>query len=162
MKRFHSAMGLVLGVMLAGAEVRGQTFKVDPVHSTVLFRIKHVNAGPFWGRFNQPGGVVNWDASDPSKSSFEVTVPTKNVDTANAKRDSDLAGPDFFNSKQFSEMTFKSTSIKKTGDSTFDLAGDLTVKGVTKPITATLEHFGTGEMRGQKRVGFEATFTIKR
>jgi polyisoprenoid-binding protein YceI len=159
------------GLMVIGAgagagatEAQAQTFKVDPVHSAVVFRIHHFNAGMFWGRFNAPSGTVNWDAQDPTKSTFDITIPVKNLDTGNAKRDQDLSGPDFFNSKQYTDVTFKSTSVRKAAaENTYEVAGDLTLKGVTKPVTATIEQTGIGKgTRGETRAGFEATFTINR
>jgi len=164
MRNILTVWGLAAGLMVISArQVDAQTFKVDPVHSAVVFRIHHFNAGMFWGRFNAPTGTVNWSSEDPTKSTFEITIPAKNLDTGNAKRDSDLSGPDFFNSKQYSDITFKSTSVKKTGDNTYEVMGDLTMKGVTKPVTASIEQTGTGKgMRGETRAGFEATFTINR
>ncbi len=157
--------GVMAVLIFAGlASAQAVTYKVDPVHSTILFRVQHMNAGQFWGRFNDPAGTVVWDAADPAKSSVEVSVQSKNLDTHNAKRDQDLAGPDFFNSKQYPELKFKSTSVKKTGENTYEVAGDLTIKDVTRPITAAVEMTGLGKdpRRGTAKAGWEATFTINR
>ena len=88
-------------------------YKVDPVHSTSAFRIKHAGAPPFWGRFNEPNGTFMLDEADPTKSTFTIELKADNVDTANAKRDAHLKSPDFFNAKQYPAITFKSTSVKK-------------------------------------------------
>jgi polyisoprenoid-binding protein YceI len=168
MNKFKAAMGTVAAVFILGAASLAQAapmaFKVDPVHSTILFRVQHMSAGQFWGRFNDPSGTVVWDAEDPTKSSIEVSVQSKNLDTHNAKRDQDLAGPDFFNSKQYPELKFKTTAVKKTGDNTYEVAGDLTIKDVTKSITAAVEMTGLGKdpRRGTAKAGWEATFTINR
>jgi polyisoprenoid-binding protein YceI len=168
MNKFNAAVGIVAAILILGGaslvQAAPMTFKVDPVHSTILFRVQHMSAGQFWGRFNDPAGTVVWDAQDPTKSSIEISVQSKNLDTHNAKRDQDLAGPDFFNSKQYPELKFKSTSVKKTGDNTYEVAGDLTIKDVTKPITATVEMTGLGKdpRRGTAKAGWEATFTINR
>src|SRR5438128_1490369 len=76
-------------------------FKVDPAHSQVIFQINHAGVSNILGRFNEPTGEFTLDDSDPTKSTFEISVPAKNVDTNNAKRDEHLRGPDFFNAKQF-------------------------------------------------------------
>jgi polyisoprenoid-binding protein YceI len=168
MNKFNAAAGIVAAVFILGgaslAQAAPMTFKVDSVHSTILFRVQHLSAGQFWGRFNAPAGTVVWDAEDPAKSSIEVSVQSKNLDTANPKRDQDLAGPDFFNSKQYPELKFKSTAVKKTGDNTYEVAGDLTIKDITKPITANVEMTGLGKdpRRGTAKAGWEATFTINR
>src|SRR4051812_209696 len=110
MIKFKAAMAiLAAALILSGASVAqaATNFKVDPVHSTILFRVQHMSAGQFWGRFNDPSGTVVWDTEDPTKSTIEVSVQSKNLDTHNAKRDQDLAGPDFFNSKQYPELKFK-------------------------------------------------------
>lgn len=95
--------------------------------------------------------------------SLEITIKTASVDTANAKRDQHLRGPDFFDAKQFPVMTFKSKSVKKTGDKTYSMTGELMAKGVKKTITVPVEHTGTGQSRGGKTlVGALSTFKIKR
>ena len=138
-------------------------YKVDPVHSSSVFRIKHANTAWFYGRFNAPSGSFSLDASDPSKASFTIELNANNVDTGNEKRDAHLKSPDFFNAKQYPTITFKSTAVKQ-GDSPNALAvtGDLTMHGVTKSITVPVELTGTGEFPpGMKRSGIEATITVK-
>ena len=96
-----------LTVMLAvamsslGLAVHADTFKIDPVHSSVIFSIKQLGVTDFYGRFNDVLGTVVFDKADPSKSSVEVSVPVESVDTNNEKRDQQLKSPDFFNAKQF-------------------------------------------------------------
>jgi polyisoprenoid-binding protein YceI len=152
--------GLGLGSTAQGAP---QTLEIDAVHSTVLFKIKHMNVGYNFGRFNELSGKVHFDADQPEQSSLEITIKTASVDTANAKRDQHLRGPDFFDAKQFPVMTFKSQSVKKTGDNTYSMTGELMAKGVKKTITVPVEHTGTGQGRGGKTlVGALSTFKIKR
>src|SRR5947207_1517813 len=97
---------------IAAAVRAADTYQVDPVHSSVVFKIKHMNTGDFWGRFDKISGSITFDQSDPTKMQFNFTVPVDSLDTNNAKRDSDLKGPDFFSAKEFKEITFKSTSVK--------------------------------------------------
>ncbi len=142
---------------------RADTYKVDPIHSTGVFRIHHFNAGYIWGLIAGPTGTIDYDSSDPGKTSFSVSVPLANLDTHVVMRDNDLRGPDWFNAKQFPTIEFKSSSAKKTGDDTFDLTGDLTIHGVTKSVTLPMQMTGVGKgMKGETRAGFETTFTIKR
>jgi polyisoprenoid-binding protein YceI len=159
---FTLALALVLGILPAAASA-GDTFKVDPVHSTVFFKIKHFGVGYVYGRFNTFSGTLAFDDANSADSSIAVTVNTASVDSGNPGRDKHLKSPDFFNVKEFPDVSFKSTAIKKVDDHNYELTGDLTLLGVTKPITAKLERIGTGsDPRGGERSGIEAIFTIKR
>src|SRR5437762_14145242 len=110
------------------------TFKVDPVHSFVLFSVQHLGIANTYGRFNDISGIVVFDRDNPSNSSVELSVPVESLDTNNAIRERSLKSPDFFNAKQFPTITFKSTKIEGSGD-TLKVSGDLTLRGVTKPLT---------------------------
>lgn len=140
------------------------TYKVDPVHSSVVFRIGHAGIGVVWGRFNAPAGSFTLDADDPARSSFDVQIPVDSVDTANKQRDEHLKNADFFNAKQFPTIAFKSTAVKKgAAPNTLDVTGDLTLHGVTRSVTVAVELIGKGEFpKGTPRAGIEATFNIKR
>jgi polyisoprenoid-binding protein YceI len=107
----------ILAIILSslGMAVHADTFKIDPVHSSVIFSIKHLGVTDFYGRFNDVSGTVVFDKADPSKSSVEVTVPVESVDTKNEKRDQHLKSPDFFNAKQFPMIIFKS-EVETSGD----------------------------------------------
>lgn len=148
--------------MAAPLALAADTYKVDPVHSFVPFRIKHLDVSYSYGRFNNPTGTVVWDAADPSQSSFNVELKTENVDTDNQKRDDHLKGPDFFDAKQFPTITFQSTAVKAAGENKFDVTGDLTLHGVTKTITITLDKTGEAQTQMGYRAGWEAGFKIKR
>jgi polyisoprenoid-binding protein YceI len=153
-----------LGVSLAlAAPTRAaETYKADPVHSFALFRAHHAGIGYVWGRFNDPGGTFVLD-DDPAKCTFSAEIQAANVDTHNAQRDGHLKSPDFFNAKQYPTITFKSTSAKK-GDApkTLLVTGNLTMHGVTKPITIPVELTGKGQFPpGTQRAGVEATFVVK-
>lgn len=138
-------------------------FTVDAVHSSVVFRIKHMNVAPFYGRFNNAAGAFNLDFAKPEGSVLDVSVKTEDVDTANAGRDKHLKSEDFFSAKEYPTISFKGKAFKKTGDATMEVTGDLTLHGVTKPVTAMVEATGTGKGRGGEAIaGLEAKFTIKR
>jgi len=143
---------LALGIP-AGAE----TLAIDPVHSTALFKINHFGVSNFIGRFDELSGSVDWDESDPSKIAIAYDIKTESVDTNFAKRDQHVKSADFLDAKQFPDITFHSTSVKKSGDD-YAVDGDLTMHGVTKPISITVTK--TGEAGGH--IGFWTVFTVKR
>lgn len=130
----------------------------DTVHSFVLFKTKHLGVSSAFGRFNAFTVSVGANADGSEISSVEFAVKANSVDTGNAGRDKHIQSPDFLNAKQFEDITFKSTAVK--GD---EVTGDLTLHGVTKPVTAKLVKVGAGKgMKGEDLVGWETTFTVKR
>jgi len=138
-----------------------ESFTVDAVHSSAVFRIMHMNVSPFYGRFNKVGGsfLINGDSSV-----IDVTIDAESVDTANGGRDKHVKSQDFLSVKEFPTITFKSTSAKKQaqGDAV-DVTGNLTFHGVTKSIAVTVKPTGEAPgMKGGTVAGVEATFTIKR
>jgi polyisoprenoid-binding protein YceI len=141
-----------------------ETHEIDAVHSTVLFRVKHLNTGYSYGRFNEMSGTVVLDGGNPSACSVKVEVKAASVDTANAKRDDHLRGPDFFNVAQFPTITFASTAVSKAGEEAFDVTGDLTLLGVKKSVLVRMTRTGSSNdpRAGGLRTGFEGTLTIKR
>ena len=154
----------VLAVLLsaAGLTAHADTFKIDPVHSSMAFSVKHLGVSDFYGRFNDISGQVVFDKDDPSKNSVEVTIPTESIDTKNEKRDQHLKSPDFFNAKQFPTIVFKSKSVEGSGD-TYKATGDLTLHGVTKPLTLEIKRGPEAKgMEDEIRAGGETRFTIKR
>ena len=159
--RFGSVVW-VLVVLLGGAAwAPADTFKLDPVHSEVVFQVEHMGVSKVFGRFNTIQGLFTLD-DDPSKISFEADVPVESLDTGAAPRDKHLKSPDFFNAKQFPDITFKSTAVKKTGDNAFEVTGDLTLHGVTKSITVTLTKVGQAQTQMGERAGFDGQFTVNR
>lgn len=137
-------------------------YEVDPVHSSVVFKIRHNNLSNFYGRFNIIKGEIHFDAENPAESTFAFTVPTASIDTHNADRDGHLKNADFFNSRQFPEITFTSTGVKKVLDNAYEVTGDLTLQGVTRPVTATLTDLTTGKAQDADALGFQADFSIQR
>jgi polyisoprenoid-binding protein YceI len=139
----------------------GETYQADPVHSSIVFRVKHANTAYFWGRFNDIAGNFTLDSSDPGTVALQFQVKTASVDTANPNRDQHLKGPDFFNATQFPTISFKSKSAAVSGKG-YEVQGDLTLHGVTKPVTVHLTPTGTGKGPTGKAIGgIEANFTIK-
>lgn len=139
-----------------------ETFKVDAGHSAALFRVHHMGAAYFWGRFDSVNGTITSDSATATGLSFDITIDVNSVNTASTQRDNHLKAPDFFSAKEFPTMTFKSKSAKKLDGNFYEVSGDLTMRGVTKPVTARVEWTGTADMGMGRRAGFEAIFTIKR
>ena len=157
-----AAAVLVMGVGAMSAQTT--QWKVDPMHSEADFAIKHMAISTVHGSFHGISGVVTFDPTDVAKSSVEATIPIATVDTGVAPRDNDLKSPRFFDATQFPTMTFKSTSVRKAGDH-YDVTGDLTLHGVTKPVVLNLQDLGKAEMGMDGKTlhrGFTATTTINR
>jgi polyisoprenoid-binding protein YceI len=149
----------------APAAAANAPIDVDPVHTSVVFGIKHMNVANFYGTFDKFSGNFFIDPANPANTKINITVDADSVDSNNKGRDDHLKGPDFFSVKEFPTITFVSTKVEKaSGEDMFNLTGDLTFRGVTKPITATLQYTGTGPGRqpGITLQGFEARFTFKR
>lgn len=137
-------------------------WKLDPVHCMALFRIHHVGAGQFWGMFDDVSGTISWSPDGDQTPAFDVTVDVESVHTGTNKLDRTIIGPQFFNGKEFDTVGFKSTGGTATGEGTWDVPGQFTMHGVTKPITAKIELTGVAGNPVQKKVGFEAKFILKR
>jgi polyisoprenoid-binding protein YceI len=149
--------------LAASPQAGAATYTVDTVHSTAIFRVKHMNTSYSYGRFNDITGQFAFDDQDPAQGRFDLHVKTDSIDTGNAARDKHLKGPDFFNVVQYPSMSFKSTSVTKEGDDAYKVVGDLTLHGVTKPITIKVTRTGSGkDMKGRPVAGFETHFSIKR
>lgn len=154
----------LFGVAAQSQPVRAaDTYKVDAVHSSVLYRVKHMNASYAYGRFNDFSGSFTIDSADPTKCAFDLVVKTAAIDSGNEKRDQHLKSPDFLNAKQFPTIAFKSEKVEAKGKDSYLVTGNLTLHGTTKPVTIEVETTGTATgPRGGKVAGIEATFTIKR
>lgn len=149
--------------LLAGGAASGADFTIDPVHSTAIFKVKHMGASYVYGRFTDIAGSFTFDPAKPEASTVQVTIRAESVDTHNELRDRHLKGPDFFNTKENPTLTFKSTAWKKTGGQTYDVTGEITLRGKSKTITVPVEHVGDGkDPRGKELTGFHTTFTIDR
>jgi polyisoprenoid-binding protein YceI/serine/threonine protein kinase len=138
-------------------------YAIDPEHSTVFLRVKHLGMADAYGRFNELAGEVRHNAQDPAQSKIKFTVRADSIDTNYYDRDKHLRGPDFFNAAEFPELIFESTAIEKKSDTDYRVTGDFTVRGTTKPVTFDFQVSGTGKnMQGRDTFGGRATFTVKR
>ena len=137
-------------------------FKLDPVHCMALFRIHHVGAGQFWGMFDQVDGTMTYAEDGKTAPTFDVTVQVESVHSGTEKLDRTIIGPQFFNAKEYETIRFVSTGGDSTGDGVWNITGDFTMHGVTRPVTARVEFTGLAGNPVQKKAGFEATFEVKR
>ncbi len=159
--RFIFVLGLL--AILSSLAYAAETYKLDPWHTSIVFRVKHMGIAYIYGRFNGPTGSFVFDESSPSKSTVEVQVETKNVDTAVEKRDTHLKSPDFFNAAEYPIVSFKSKSVKKLKEAIYEVSGDLILLGKTRPITVKVHATGAGkDPWGNFRRGYETSFSIKR
>lgn len=140
----------------------GEIYTFDPNHSSVGFKIRHLFSDVS-GRFNEFNGTVNVDAEKPENSVVDVTIQTKSIDTANAKRDGHLRSADFFHVEKNPTMTFKSKKVVLIGDKSATVTGDLTLNGVTKEVSLTVTFLGKGKgMDGKEVSGWSATGELNR
>ncbi|WP_342319566.1 YceI family protein [Corynebacterium mayonis] len=138
------------------------TWVIDPAHTNIGFTARHAMVTKVRGKFEEFDAKVIVDAEDPSKSHASAVIKTGSVNTNNADRDGHVRGADFFAVDEFPEMTFESTGFSVEGTSG-TVSGDLTIKGVTKPVTLDVEIFGVDEDPfGATRIGFEASTKINR
>ncbi len=163
--RFRAHLLTVVAAAVAATLPLGAaSYTIDGIHSSAMFKVKHLGTSNFYGAFNEVTGTINYDPAQPEAGSITLTIPTASVGSRNTQRDDHLKSPDFFNAKQFPNITFKSTSVKKTGEHTYDVTGELDLHGTRKPIPAKVEHTGAGtHPRSQKPiVGFETRLVLKR
>lgn len=146
----------------APATAAAATITLDPVHSMAVFRVQHLGAGFFYGRFNELTGTVVWPMDDSAAPAIDVTAEVAKVDTGSSKLDGNLQGPSFFNQAEFPTIGFKSKSGERVGERHWKVTGDLTLRGVTKEIEVDCEVTGVGKGPAGPKVGFECIFSIER
>lgn len=160
-KLFLLAAALSVAVPLAMAQT--STWVPDKAHSEVDFSILHMSLSKVHGRFGNIGGSIVVNDADITKSTVNITIDVTTIDTGVSARDNDLKGPNIFDVAQFPTATFVSTSVTKSGAG-LTVAGNLTLHGVTKPVTLAVEG-PTGPVQGMDKKphqGFSATTTISR
>ncbi|KRG65675.1 polyisoprenoid-binding protein [Stenotrophomonas humi] len=145
-------------------QVAAGTYKLDPTHTDVLVQWNHLGFSNPTAHFGNADGTLVYDAADVTKSTVEVTLPLSGLNSFTAKFDEHLRSADFFDAAKFPTATFKSTKVEAAGTNKLTVTGDLTVKGVTKPVVLDVTINGAGEhpMMKVPSVGFDATTTFKR
>jgi len=154
---------MALAATVAFAQAAPSTWKSDPAHSEVDFAIKHMAVSNVHGRFGTVDATLMWDDQDPTKSTVNATIDVTGVDTGVPNRDNDLKSARFFDVANNPKATFASTSVEKNG-SNLKVNGNLTIKGITKPVTLDVEG-PTGPVTGMGKklhTGFSATTTVNR
>ena len=154
---------LPLLLVFASPAIAGNDYTVDPVHSSLVFGIKHFGASMFYGRINSPAGKLVFDEENPKNNMVEISVNAGDVDTAYEKRDKHIKSSEFFNIEKYPLISFKSTNVKKIREKEYQVEGDLTFLGKTRTIKIMAQVIGSGkDPMGGYRSGFESRFTIKR
>ena len=159
-----AALGSALLAVSSLTFAASTDYKIDPTHTATLFSWSHFGFSNPTANFNDVQGVIKVDDQNPEKSSVSVTIPVKSVDTHVTALDTEFLKEDWFNEAKFPTITFKSTKVETTDKKHFKILGDLTVKGITKPVTleATLNQQAKHPMTKKPTVGFNATTTFKR
>jgi polyisoprenoid-binding protein YceI len=138
-------------------------YVIDPAHTRIGFVVRHAMVTKVRGSFTEFAGTVRLDEEIPANSSAQIVIKVHSIDTGNADRDAHLRSSDFFGMDEFPEITFTSTTAEKVTDEHFTLTGDLTVRGVTNPVTIDFDYQGSAEDSfGNLRAGFEGKATINR
>jgi polyisoprenoid-binding protein YceI len=155
---------LILAVVFSVVSFAQTSWKVDPNHSKITFSVTHLGIADVLGLFKQFDVTVSSSKDDFSDAVFDMTIQTASLNTEVERRDGHLKSADFFDVEKNPTMTFKSSSIKKAGNNKYKLTGNLTLNGVTKPVTMDLWYRGTIEnpMSKAPTAGFQLTGTIKR
>jgi len=138
-------------------------YVIDPAHSTISFRVRHLAISNVSGRFTDFSGSFSYDPANPSASKAEAVIQAKSIDTAQSERDEHLRSADFLDVAKYPEIRFVSREIKEISRESFKVIGDLTIHGVTKLVVLDARYGGTvKDMQGKERVAFAATTEINR
>jgi polyisoprenoid-binding protein YceI len=160
MKQFIIATAVFLSTTVAASA----QWNMDKAHSQVMFGISHMGINTITGNFGTVSATLTSSKDDFSDATVEFSADVTTINTGNEQRNTHLKSADFFDATQFGTLSFKSTSFTKSGDKTYTVAGNLTLHGVTKPVTLTATFNGTtvNPMNKKTVAGFKVTGTIKR
>ncbi|MCH8558217.1 MAG: YceI family protein [Balneolia bacterium] len=136
---------------------------LDPTHSEVQFKVKHLVISTVTGSFSKFDGKIEAEGDDFANASASFTADIASINTNNPDRDAHLQSDDFFNAEQFPQLKFESTKFEKTGGSDYKVTGNMTIRDITKEVVLDVEHGGTAEdPYGNIKAGFEINGTINR
>jgi len=162
MKRTISAAAIFIA--LTAFTLAGKTWKNDPAHSQLVFTVAHMGISDVSGTFNDLQATISTSKTNLSDASIELTAKVASIDTRVEQRDTHLRSADFLDAEKYPEISFKSTGIKPAGKNRYKLSGDLTLHGVTRPVTLDLLYRGTAQNPVNKKqsAGYKVTGTISR
>ncbi|WP_247233477.1 YceI family protein [Telluribacter sp. SYSU D00476] len=139
------------------------TWAIDPTHSEIQFKVKHLVISTVTGSFKQFEGTVETEGEDFTTAQIQFSADVASIDTNQEQRDQHLRSADFFDAENHPKLTFVSTAVEKTGGDTYKITGDMTIKGVTKPVVLTAEYGGSMvDFYGNNKAGFEINGKINR
>ena len=165
--RRTTLLGAILICVISGVGNRSaaggtEVYSLDPVHSTVGFKVRHFFTNAT-GRFREFKGEIRFDRDRLEKSSVEAVIQTASLETGDRERDEHLRSPDFFDVAKYPTISFKSTDVKRIGGDQAAVAGKLTIMGVTKDVTLKVKFFGKGKgLKGETRAGWHGVAVINR
>ncbi len=154
---------LIIILVSTKAWAAPETYVIDPTHTYPNFAVSHLGFSTMYGRFDKTTGEFSIDR-EAKKGSVEISIDTATINTGLEERDDHLRAPDFFNAAEFPTITYKATNIKFEGDEPSLIEGNLTLLGVTRPVTLTITSFkcGTNPMNNKALCGIDATGQLKR
>lgn len=160
------ALGVAVasGISFSAAQAAPQTFTLETPHTQILFSVSHLGFSHSYGKFTGYNGTIVFDPDAPATSSVDVTIDAKSVDLNDVKWNDHVKNADFLDTEKFPNITFKSTKIEVTGEKTANITGDLTIRGVTKPVVlaTVFNKMDKHPMKGDVVAGFSATTKFKR
>ncbi len=161
-RSFLAATAVALALGATAPAFAADTYKLDKGHTSVTFQWTHFGFSHPSGKFMNADGSVTLDQANPAKSSVEVSFAIAGVDTGVPALDKEFQAPNWFDAAKYPNATFKSTKVDVTGKDTAKVTGDLTIHGVTKPVTLDVKLNQVGQEMGKATAGFTATGTINR
>jgi polyisoprenoid-binding protein YceI len=164
MKRVLAAAAFAASIALSFSPALASEWKIDPAHSGAQFQVIHLGITKVDGVLGPITGTIHMDDKDVTKSTVEVSIDVTQISTQNAQRDGHLKSPDFFDVAKFPTATFKSTKVEKAGKGKLKVTGDLTMHGITKPVTLAVDgpSAQVKDMMGGTRVALNATTKLNR
>jgi polyisoprenoid-binding protein YceI len=155
-------IGALFLAISASAQV--ETYQIDPAHSAAQFSVRHMGISTVRGAFTKVTGTVQYDPSDPTKSSIDATIDANSIDTRVEMRDKDLKGPNYFDVAKYPTLTFKSKKVESAGTGKLKITGDLTIHGATKEVVLQVEgpNGPIKDPKGNSHLGAAATTQISR
>lgn len=164
MRRLLAAAAFAASLALAPLTAQAADFTIDKTHSHVVFLVDHLGYAKVMGQFTDFAGTLSFDPADVGASKLNVTIKTDSIETQLAERNKHLKGADWFNATEFPEIKFVGKTFTKKDDKTGTIAGDLTLLGVTKPVTldVTFNKLGVNPLDKINSAGFSAKTSVKR